>query len=87
MVKLHLDVSASEFAMRLACAAQPFVSAEHAQISGTAAIGRQTTAPPQTMQVSVCGWGVGCACQLSTLCPSVNGRDFEPFEGRTRPLL
>ncbi|KAL4444145.1 hypothetical protein ABPG75_011882 [Micractinium tetrahymenae] len=50
MLKLHADVGLDDFEMRLAGASAPFVGAAGVRLSGTAAIARQATAPPQTAE-------------------------------------
>ena len=59
MLKLHVDVAADDFAMRLAGTSRPFVGAGGVLISGAAAVARQATAPPQTRQV---GCALAAAC-------------------------
>ncbi len=46
--KLHVDIVAHNFALNIASAPQPFISATHLLLSGPIAVAKQQTAPPTT---------------------------------------
>jgi hypothetical protein len=67
LLKLHADLALDGFEMRLAGTSRPFVAASHVLISGTAAVARQATAPPQTREVGGAGGRRRVGCDAAAL--------------------